>query len=64
MLTRDHDAQHMSVDEGERLFAQRYMPGQSLYLSEVHPSSLADIVIDNTDFENPRIIHGYSSDLE
>lgn len=64
MLTRDHDEQHMSVEEGKRLFAQRYMPGQSLYLSEVHPSSLADIVIDNTDFENPRIIHGHSSDME
>jgi uridine kinase len=64
MLTRDHDEQHMSVEEGKRLFAQRYMPGQSLYLNEVHPSSLADIVVDNTDFENPRIIHGHSSDRE
>jgi uridine kinase len=64
MLTRDHDEQHMSVEEGKRLFAQRYMPGQLLYLNEVHPSSLADLVIDNTDFENPRIIPGHSSDLE
>jgi uridine kinase len=64
MLARDHDPQHMSVEDAKRLFANRYLPGQSLYLNEVHPSSLADIVIDNTDFEHPRILHGHSPDRE
>jgi uridine kinase len=64
MLARHQDGQHLSVEEERRLFATRYMPGQSLYLGEVHPSDLADIVIDNTDFENPRIIRCQSSDMD
>jgi len=64
MLARHQDGQHLSVEEEKRLFATRYMPGQSLYLNEVHPSSLANIVIDNTDFENPRIIRCHLSDMD
>jgi uridine kinase len=64
MLARHQDGQHLPVEEERRLFAKRYMPGQSLYLGEVHPSGLADIVIDNTDFENPRIIRCHSSDMD
>jgi uridine kinase len=71
MLARHQDGQHLSVEEERRvveeerrLFTTRYMPGQSLYLGEVHPSSLADIVIDNTDFENPRIIRPHSSGMD
>jgi uridine kinase len=71
MLARHQEEQHLPVEEERRvveeerrLFATRYMPGQSLYLNEVHPSSLADIVIDNTDFESPRIIRPHSSDMD
>jgi uridine kinase len=71
MLARHQDGPHLSVEEERclveeerRLFENRYMPGQLLYLGEVHPSGLADIVIDNTDFENPRIIRPHSSDMD
>jgi uridine kinase len=71
MLARHEEGPHLSVEEERclveeerRLFTNRYMPGQSLYLGEVHPSDLADIVIDNTDYENPRIIRCHSSDMD
>jgi uridine kinase len=38
-------------------YAQRYVPGQRLYLEECHPEKKADIVFDNTDFEFPKIAH-------
>ena len=34
----------------------RYIPGQKLYLQSVQPEKLADIIIDNSDFNDPRII--------
>lgn len=58
MLNRHQDGQLQSLEDEKRIFATRYMPGQLLYLNEVHPSSLADIVIDNADFENPQIMPG------
>jgi uridine kinase len=33
-----------------------YIPGEQLYLAEVRPAERADIVIDNHDFEAPRIV--------
>jgi uridine kinase len=33
-----------------------YIPGEQLYLAEVRPAERADIVIDNRDFEAPRIL--------
>ena len=36
-------------------YNQRYIPGQRLYLKSVNPKDKADIVIDNSEFENPKI---------
>ena len=36
-------------------YQERYIPGQELYFQEAHPQDAADIVIDNTDFENPKL---------
>lgn len=36
----------------------RYLPAELLYLSEVDPLRLADVVIDNSMFDQPRIIRG------
>lgn len=36
-------------------YAQRYVPGQQMYLFESNPREHADIVLDNTDFRNPSI---------
>lgn len=33
-----------------------YIPGEELYLAEVRPAEQADIVIDNRDFQAPRVI--------
>ncbi|WP_433618792.1 uridylate kinase [Dactylosporangium sp. CA-139114] len=35
-----------------------YIPGEQLYLAEVRPAGQADIVIDNRDFERPRVLRG------
>ena len=34
-------------------YEQRYVPGQKLYFEEAKPREKADIIIDNSDFENP-----------
>lgn len=40
----------------EDRYIKRYIPGQRLYLDSVHPDKIADIVIDNSDFNNPIIV--------
>ncbi|MBN2016580.1 MAG: hypothetical protein JW794_00355 [Candidatus Cloacimonetes bacterium] len=37
-------------------YEQRYFPGQQLYLHEAHPNQIADIVVDNNDYQNPEIL--------
>jgi uridine kinase len=39
-------------------YERRYVPGQRLYLEQCRPRERADIVVDNTNFERPRIIVG------
>jgi len=36
-------------------YKQRYVPGQQLYFEESQPQEKADIIIENSDFENPVI---------
>lgn len=43
-------------DEVERKYKLRYIPGQKLYLNSVHPEQIADIVIDNSNFNSPSIL--------
>ncbi len=40
----------------EARYAQRYIPGQRVYLATVRPWEQADVVIDNNDPSHPRII--------
>jgi uridine kinase len=37
-------------------YTRKYIPGQQLYLDEVQPATLADIVVDNNDFDNPTML--------
>ena len=37
-------------------YNQRYIPGQQIYLKTVQPQEKADIVIDNNDYNHPKII--------
>ena len=44
--------------EAERVHRDRYHQSERIYIAEVNPISKADIVIDNTDFANPHLLHG------
>lgn len=37
-------------------YEKRYIPGQKLYFEDAKPQEFADIVIDNNDYENPKIL--------
>jgi len=45
-------------EEVERLHRDRYLLGEELHLAEVDPVGPADVVIDNTVFEAPRVLRG------
>ena len=44
------------ADEAERLHRERYLVSEQVYAIEVDPRSLVDVIIDNTDFDHPRLI--------
>ena len=39
-------------------YEKRYIPGQQLYFEQAQPKEKADIIINNSDFENPEITKG------
>ena len=43
------------AESAEALHRDRYQAAEAIYIDEVDPVGLADIVIDNTDFEAPRL---------
>jgi len=45
-----------TADEVRERYERRYVPGQRLYLDEACPESVADLVIDNSDFERPFVV--------
>ena len=53
-LARDESWMESARDR----YATRYVPGETRYLEEVDPESLADIVVDNTDLDRPRLRAG------
>jgi len=44
------------ADEAEALHRDRYLVGELLYVHEVDPRSFVEIVLDNTDFDRPRLV--------
>jgi len=46
------------IENARDRYATRYVPGETRYLDEVDPESLADIVVDNTDLDRPRLRTG------
>ncbi len=56
-IARDSDRSGNPIEE-QRLYQERYGPGQDLYFAEVDPITLADLVIDNSDFAAPVVIRG------
>jgi len=52
-ISRDTAAE--GIEEATRLHRDRYHAAERIYLAEVGPQALASIIINNTDFKNPRI---------
>jgi uridine kinase len=52
-VERDED---WAGSEAEAVHRDRYHVSEQLYLAEVDPVRLVDVVIDNSDFEHPRIV--------
>jgi uridine kinase len=50
---RDQD---WAGSEAEAVHRDRYLPAEEVYLAEVDPLRLVDVVIDNSDFARPRIL--------
>lgn len=50
------DARTEGSDQAARLHRDRYHAAETIYLAEVRPQAMADIIIDNRDFGHPRII--------
>jgi uridine kinase len=44
------------ADEAEALHRDRYLVGELLYIEEVDPRSFVEVILDNTDFDNPRLV--------
>ncbi|MFC7479390.1 uridine kinase [Luedemannella flava] len=42
----------------EALHRDRYLPAERIYLAEVDPLSLVDVIVDNTTFDEPRLLRG------
>jgi len=42
-----------SQAESKEFFEERYRPGQQLYVAEAQPEKVANIIIDNSDYQNP-----------
>jgi uridine kinase len=40
----------------ERRYRKRYLPGQEMYMSQVHPDQRADVLIDNSDLTSPELL--------
>ena len=48
--------QYWAGSEAETLHRTRYLHAVHLYLAQVDPLKLVDVVIDNTDFSRPRLL--------
>lgn len=54
----DRDSAREGTDAAETLHRDRYGTAETIYIAEADPVSVADVVIDNTDFDDPRIVRG------
>ena len=50
------DTEQEGAEEAENLHRDRYGVAERFYATEVNPETLADVVIDNTDFADPRAV--------
>lgn len=52
----ERDSKVEGLKEATRLHRDRYQPAEAIYLAEVGPAGVADLVIDNSDFVNPAVL--------
>jgi uridine kinase len=45
-----------SAEAAEALHRERYLVGELLYIEEVHPRAFVEVIVDNTDFDSPRLV--------
>jgi uridine kinase len=57
-IVRDTASSHEPAEGLARRYERRYIPGEQMYIREVRPQLLADIVIDNTNPAHPRFQEG------
>jgi uridine kinase len=53
-LARDKDL-FGSVKNTEKRYLQRYFPGQRLYINQVNPEALANLIVHNHQIQNPTV---------
>jgi uridine kinase len=52
----DRDTERDGAVQAEALHRERYGPAETIYTAEADPRSRADIVVDNTDIDQPRLL--------
>jgi uridine kinase len=57
----DRDGADPSLEHASN---RRYVDGQRLYLARCRPGELADVVVDNSQFDRPRIVRGAVSSTD
>jgi uridine kinase len=50
------DTAREGLDGATRVHRDRYHAAELIYIAEVEPTSIADVLIDNRDFANPRLM--------
>ena len=45
-----------TAEESEALHRDRFLVGELLYIDEVDPRSFVEVIVDNTDFDRPRLV--------
>ena len=55
-IARDRAAE--GLEDATRVHRDRYHVAEAIYVTEVAPQALADVIIDNRDFASPRILPG------
>jgi uridine kinase len=53
-ISRDMDME--GLEEATRLHQDRYHAAETIYMAEINPRSLADVIIDNSDFATLRLL--------
>jgi uridine kinase len=52
----ERDAEMEGRAAAEALHRDRYLAGELLYINEVDPRAIVDVIVDNTDFDHPQLI--------